>query len=84
MSGQVSTRVKSSRTIAQELYDYRNYTMRQLYYWDGKKYGCLSPGARQVLHDAAESIHGMVTGPNDYWLPDIMSEAIEAAEALGI
>ena len=78
--------VKSSKTIAKELWDVRDYTLRELYYWNPskKKYGCLTQGARQVLHDAAYYIHGMTNGPNEYWLPDIMSEAIEAAEALGI
>ena len=77
---------KSFRTIAEELWEYRHCNMQELYYYNRKtkKYGCLSKDARIVLHDAAQAITGMTMGPNQYWLPQIMSEAIEAAKALGI
>ena len=72
--------------IAQELWRAKNAPMEALYGWNAhrERYGILSAGARRVLRDAAQAIHGMELGPNEYWLPQIMSEAIEAAEALGL
>lgn len=43
----------------------------------------LSKPAQRVVYDAAETVTGM-RSVNDYWLPQILSEAIEAAETLGI
>jgi hypothetical protein len=43
----------------------------------------LSARAHHVVLDAAEGLTGM-RSVNDYWLPQILSEAIEAAETLGI
>ena len=64
--------------VERELRAKQGMTLRELY---GSR---VSAPARQVLSDAATAITGMVSGPNDHWLPDIMSEAIEAAEALGL
>lgn len=70
--------------IARELWRFRHRSLADLYYWNPKRkrYGCLSAEAKRVLRDAAETITGMTAGPNVYWLPQIMSEAIEAAETL--
>ncbi len=72
--------------VARELWRVKDLRLDQLYYWNARsrRYGCLSREARRVLHDAAKSVTGMNLGPNEYWLPEVMSEAIEAAEALAI
>lgn len=72
--------------IEAELWSKKDLSFAQLYHWNPRtrRYGCLSPHARVVLHDAATSVTGMVVGPNEYWLPQIMSEALEAAAELGI
>ncbi len=44
----------------------------------------LSPGARRVLNGAYQNLTGMLLGCNRYWLAESMSEAIEAAESLGL
>lgn len=44
----------------------------------------LSPDARDVLRDAHTQLTGMRCGVNEYWLAETLSEAIEAAEELGL
>lgn len=70
--------------VYRELWRNRGASMCDLFYWDPrrKRYGCLSKEAKKVLHDAHEQLTGMVCGVNDYWLAEVMSEAIEAAEEL--
>ncbi len=72
--------------VARELWRLKDCSLRQLYYWNQrtKRYGRLTKPALKVMHDAHESVTGMMTGPNEYWLAETMSEAIEAAEALGL
>ena len=72
--------------ITRELWRVKDYSIQRLYHWNPRtqRYGCLSQQARLVLHDAHESVTGMLMGPNGYWLAQTMSEAIEAAETLGL
>lgn len=80
------TRVLRLGPIGRELWRVKDLSLADLYYWreSTRRYGRLSQGARRVMHDAAKTITGMDVGPNEYWLAQTMSEAIEAAEALGI
>lgn len=73
-------------SIEAELWANKDKPLRALFGWDARRrrYGCLSDEAKQVLRDANTSVTGMWVGPNEYWLAEVMSEAIEAAEALGI
>ncbi len=66
-------------TIAAELRAKQNGGLAMFY--DRRKR--LSARAHHVVLDAAEGLTGM-RSVNDYWLPQILSEAIEAAETLGI
>lgn len=72
--------------VARELWAVKDCSLRQLYYWNPRtrRHGCLTDTARAVLRSAAEYVTGMKGSPNEYWLPEVMSEAIEAAEALGL
>lgn len=67
--------------IAQELRAKQNHGLQMLFYATGRKR--LSKPAQRVVYDAAETVTGM-RSVNHYWLPQILSEAIEAAEAIGI
>lgn len=46
--------------------------------------GELSHDAARLVHGAYRELTGMQMGCNRYYLADAMSEAIEAAEALGL
>lgn len=73
--------------VARELWRVKDYSLRALYSWNPrtKRYGCLSEEAKCMLRWAGLRITGMWIGAvNNYWLAEIMSEAIEAAEALGL
>lgn len=62
--------------VARELWRLKDCDVRELY--------CgLSHEARDVQHGASLALTGYAF-PNEYWLPQVMSEAIEAAEALGL
>ncbi len=74
--------------VYRELWRNRHATLAELYHFrrvrNRRQYGCLSKEAKQLLQGAHEQVTGMLVGVNEYWLPDVMSEAIEAAEALGL
>lgn len=70
------------RAVERELRAKQDMSMAELYGFRAKRR--LSKNARVVLRDAALYITGMHCGPNDYWLAEEFSEAIEAAEALGL
>lgn len=80
----LATTERKMGPIEAELWLKKDLSLAQLYHWNPstRRYGCLSPHARVVLHDAATNITGMLIGPNEYWLPQIMSEALEAAAEL--
>ena len=77
---------KAFGPVTLELHHQRYATLAQLYHWDPafRRYGCLSDHAKRCLGGAARQLTGMDLGPNEYWLAEAMSEAIEAAEALGL
>jgi len=70
--------------VARELWRVKDCTLAELYHWNPRtrRYGVLSQEARRVISDAHTSVTGMTCSVNDYWLAEVMSEAIEAAEAL--
>lgn len=72
--------------VEAELRKHKDCSLTELYGWlpGRRRYGLLSVEAKLVMRYAAKAVTGMDLGPNQYWLPDIMSEAIEAAEALGL
>lgn len=72
--------------VERELRRLQGFSARELYGWNPrtKRYGRLSSAARIVIRDAHRAITGMQCGVNDYWLPEVLSEAIEAAEALDL
>lgn len=72
--------------ILTELLIYKDAALDELYYWNPEtgRYGVLSEPVRRHLHEATRRVTGVDVGPNSYWLPEIMSDAIEAAEALGL
>lgn len=70
------------RSIREELEQKKDYTLLELYASYSKKR--LSQEARCCMADASHEITGMYGCPNEYWLPQVMSEALEAAEALGL
>ena len=67
-------------SIARELRAKQDQGLKMLFYQNRRR---LSKPAQQVVYDAAEALTGM-RSVNSYWLPQILSEAIEAAENLGI
>lgn len=67
-------------TIAEELRAKQNQGLEMFYARNRKR---LSKLAQRVVYDAAEEVTGM-RSVNSYWLPQILSEAIEAAENLRI
>ena len=74
--------------VYRELWQNRGKTLAELYYFrrvrGRRQYGCISKEAKEVLRGAHEQLTGMVCGVNEYWLPEVMSEALEAAEELGL
>ena len=66
--------------VARELRSKQNHGLEMFYARNRKR---LSKPAQRVVYDAAEEVTGM-RSVNDYWLPQILSEAIEAAETLRI
>jgi hypothetical protein len=66
--------------VARELRSKQNQGLKMFYTTNRRR---LSKPAQRVVYDAAETVTGM-RSVNDYWLPQILSEAIEAAETLGI
>ncbi len=80
------TRVSIHGPVCRELWRVRFYSLARLYHWNPRtrRYGCLSLDARNVIRGAVMVVTGMYVGPNEYWLPQVMSEAIEAADQLGL
>jgi hypothetical protein len=76
--------------VFRELWRNRDKSLAELYYFKPSarggrgKYGCISKEAKQVLQGANEQLTGMLVGVNEYWLPEVMSEALEAAQELGL
>lgn len=68
--------------VERELRSKQHMGVSQLYFPRGPNR--LSHDARRVLADAHHAITGMFCSVNDYWLPQVMSEAIEACEALAL
>lgn len=71
--------------IARELWRVKDLSLHQMYGWNPRtnRYGVLSEAARLVVRGACCQLIGMFS-VNEYWLAEVMSEAIEAAEALEI
>ncbi len=70
--------------IARELWRLKDKSLEEIYgFRSRKQHGMLSEGARRVLGDAFLVVCGY-RFVNSYYRDDAMSEAIEAAEALGI
>lgn len=68
--------------VLEELKRKKGYTLQELYaVYSSKR---LTISARRCMADAHREVTGMECSPNEYWLPQVMSEAIEAAEALGL
>lgn len=68
--------------IAKELWRKRHYTWEQLFQYKSKHR--LTKKAVHFLCGAGSEVTGMAPSVTRYWLAQIMSEAIEAAEALGV
>ena len=75
--------------VFRELWTKRHRSFESLYYVCDPRGRTTRPnrsrlkdGALDVLRGAFRQVSGM--GPGEYWLAESMSEAIEAAEALGL
>jgi hypothetical protein len=75
-------RRRGDGTVARELRAKQHLTVYELLSPYSRKR--LSADSRDVLRDAHEQLTGMRCGVNEYWLAETLSEAVEAAEELGL